>query len=165
MRIDESARKEEKYFGEKLLAVHLVQQKRQRAHERRRKQKIAVAKPDQWRARVRFQVLHHRFEEGRPVRIGAEWVRKPRGSVRNVVDDCEVGVSNVGDFGVFGEDDGADEGVERVEDFETVGLDEDFVGVLWRQRRNGETNIGFDDGGGEGQERTREKEKKKRGTK
>ena len=76
-----------------------------------------------------------------------------------------MGVSNVGDFGVFGEDDGADEGVERVEDFETVGLDEDFVGVLWRQRRNGETNIGFDDGGGEGQERTREKEKKKRGTK
>ena len=79
--------------------------------------------------------------------------------------DREVGVSNVGDFCVFGENDGADEGVERVEDFETVGLDEDFVGILEDERRNGETNIGFEDGGGEGQERTREEEKKKKSTK
>ena len=76
-----------------------------------------------------------------------------------------MGVSNVGDFCVFGENDGADEGVERVEDFETVGLDEDFVGILGDERRNGETNIGFEDGGGESQERTREEEKKKKSTK
>ena len=82
---------------------------------------------------------------------------KRRGRSRDGLDSGVVGQ--------VGENDGADEGVERVEDFETVGLDEDFVGILGDERRNGETNIGFEDGGGEGQERTREEEEKKKSTK
>lgn len=62
-----------------------------------------------------------------------ETAKKKR--ILDVVNDRQMGVSDVRDFGVAREDDGVDEGVEGVQHFEAVFLDEILGGVLRGEER------------------------------